>query len=223
MRHQDLTINHRLESWVYANAAARTGATGFVAGDIGRIAYQTDTGQYWRLTATTPTWALAAPVASVFGRTGAVVAAANDYAYSQLAGIPVYASVQTAQATPAATAAVTPGIMLGLGATGHITPTATGKILVTIAGSVFNAVVGKGSSVFVRYGTGAAPSFGAAPTGTVISGGALAVAPGAPFSLTGVITGAVLGVNLWFDLQLYTDTGGTASVGGVVVSAVELP
>jgi hypothetical protein len=59
MRHQDLTLNHRLESWVYANAAARTGATGFVAGDVGRIAYQTDTGEYWRLTATTPTWAKA--------------------------------------------------------------------------------------------------------------------------------------------------------------------
>jgi hypothetical protein len=57
MRHQDLTLNHRLETWVYANAAARTGATGFVSGDVGRIAYQSDNGTYWRLTATTPTWA----------------------------------------------------------------------------------------------------------------------------------------------------------------------
>ena len=39
-RHQDLTLNHRLESYVYADAAARTGASGFVSGDIGRIAYQ---------------------------------------------------------------------------------------------------------------------------------------------------------------------------------------
>src|SRR4029077_6953969 len=172
MRHQDLTLNHRLESWVYANAAARTGATGFVAGDIGRIAYQTYTGQYWRLTATTPTWALAAPVASVFGRTGAVAAQAGDYGYAQLSGIPVYASVQTAQASPAATAAVTPGIMLGLGATGHLTPSATGKILVTISGTLLNSVVGKSSSAQMRYGSGAAPSFGGGMTGTVISGGA---------------------------------------------------
>jgi hypothetical protein len=45
-----------LETWTYATAAARTGATGFVAGDIGKIAYQTDDGTYWRLMAVTPTW-----------------------------------------------------------------------------------------------------------------------------------------------------------------------
>jgi hypothetical protein len=44
------------ETWTYATAAARTGATGFVAGDVGKIAYQTDDGTYWRLIATTPTW-----------------------------------------------------------------------------------------------------------------------------------------------------------------------
>lgn len=46
-----------IESWTYANAAARTGATGFVANDVGRVSYQSDTGTYWRLTAITPTWA----------------------------------------------------------------------------------------------------------------------------------------------------------------------
>lgn len=59
-RHQDQTANHILESYVYANAAARTGATGFFTADIGRVAYQQDTGQYWRLTATTPAWQLLA-------------------------------------------------------------------------------------------------------------------------------------------------------------------
>jgi hypothetical protein len=54
--HSQSTANHILESWTYANAAARTGATGFVATDVGRIAYQSDNGSYWRLTATTPTW-----------------------------------------------------------------------------------------------------------------------------------------------------------------------
>jgi len=56
MFHSASTYNHILENWTYANAAARTGATGFVAGDVGKIAYQTDEGSYWRLTATTPTW-----------------------------------------------------------------------------------------------------------------------------------------------------------------------
>jgi hypothetical protein len=54
--HSALTKVHRLENWVYANAAARLAATGLVSGDVGKVAYQTDTASYWRLTATTPTW-----------------------------------------------------------------------------------------------------------------------------------------------------------------------
>ncbi len=48
--HAQQTANHRLESWVYADATARAAATGFVTGDVGRVAYQSDTGSYWRLT-----------------------------------------------------------------------------------------------------------------------------------------------------------------------------
>jgi len=49
-------------TWFYTNAAARTGATGFVAGDINKIAYQDGSpGSYWKLTATTPTWAAYTP------------------------------------------------------------------------------------------------------------------------------------------------------------------
>ncbi len=58
MIHSSLTLNHILENWVFANAAARVAAGSYVTADIGKVAYQTDTGQYWRLTATTPTWAL---------------------------------------------------------------------------------------------------------------------------------------------------------------------
>ena len=42
--------------WTYANAAARTGASGFSANDIGQLAYQSDTQTYWRLQTTAPTW-----------------------------------------------------------------------------------------------------------------------------------------------------------------------
>jgi hypothetical protein len=50
--------------WAYANAAARTAATGFVATDVGRMAYQVDTQAYYTLTATTPTWATVMPYAA---------------------------------------------------------------------------------------------------------------------------------------------------------------
>lgn len=48
---------HVVHAYSYANAAARTGATGFVSGDIGKVARQTDDNSFWVLTATTPTWA----------------------------------------------------------------------------------------------------------------------------------------------------------------------
>lgn len=44
-------------NWSYANAAARTGASGFIAADVGKFARQLDDNTIWLLTATTPTWA----------------------------------------------------------------------------------------------------------------------------------------------------------------------
>jgi hypothetical protein len=65
--HAKLTANHYPWAAVYANAAARTGATGFDrlpgggivpfdSSDIGKCAKQTDDNSIWMLTATTPTW-----------------------------------------------------------------------------------------------------------------------------------------------------------------------
>jgi len=42
--------------WNYADAGARTGATGFATSDIGQLAYQSDNQTFWRLQSTTPTW-----------------------------------------------------------------------------------------------------------------------------------------------------------------------
>lgn len=47
---------HVLQAFTYANAAARTGATGFTSADIGKAALQTDNNTLWFLSATTPTW-----------------------------------------------------------------------------------------------------------------------------------------------------------------------
>jgi len=56
--HKNITYpdGHIVHSYEYANAAARTGATGFVSADIGRIARQTDDNSFYVLTAVTPTW-----------------------------------------------------------------------------------------------------------------------------------------------------------------------
>lgn len=57
-KHEDIPIaeQHIIHNWEYANAAARTGASGFVSADIGKVCRQTDTDVWYILTATTPTW-----------------------------------------------------------------------------------------------------------------------------------------------------------------------
>lgn len=42
--------------WTYDDAAARTGATGFAASDVGQLAYQSSDQTFWRLQTTAPTW-----------------------------------------------------------------------------------------------------------------------------------------------------------------------
>jgi hypothetical protein len=60
MLHRNSTLNHKIENWTYADAAARTAATGFVASDVGKLAFQIDNSSYWRLMDESPiTWAQA--------------------------------------------------------------------------------------------------------------------------------------------------------------------
>jgi len=206
MRHQDLTINHILESFVYANAAARNAATGFVAGDVGRIAYQIDTGQYFRLLSTTPTWQLIGP---------------------QTPQAAAYAVKQTASMSPAGTSLASPGVMMGLGVGNTFTPTATGKVLATISGTLANNAAAKYSDCQMRYGTGTPPANGAVgTTGTAIGTAAIMFAnnanDGSPFSLSFALTGLAVGVAYWFDLAAWTSAGGVAIVFASV-TLTELP
>jgi hypothetical protein len=58
MLHKDTPLEdrHPTHAWEYADAAARTAATGFVSGDVGKLALQLNDYSLWMLTATTPTW-----------------------------------------------------------------------------------------------------------------------------------------------------------------------
>lgn len=58
MLHKNLILSdrHAPHTYEYGNAGARTGATGFGAGDIGKLARQLDDNTLWMLTTTTPTW-----------------------------------------------------------------------------------------------------------------------------------------------------------------------
>ena len=47
---------HYPYNWTYADQSTREGASGFIAGDIGKFARQLDDNTLWMLVATTPTW-----------------------------------------------------------------------------------------------------------------------------------------------------------------------
>jgi hypothetical protein len=207
MRHQDLTINHILESWTYANAAARTSATGFLSGDVGRIAYQTDTGEYFRLTAVTPAWA------KVTILTGDSASPGNNKFYGTNAtGVKGYntltlpfASFQPAN--PTGTSSTT-GVMMGMGGTGPVrfTPARSGVIAVIFLASVTSGVANAGAQCQVFYGTSTAPANGVAGTGTAFST-ALSVVVGPAASSTvcacqGVGGSFAIGTSYWFDLWM---------------------
>lgn len=49
---------HSVVALTYATEAARTGALGLTAADIGKVARQEDTGEHWVLLTVTPTWRL---------------------------------------------------------------------------------------------------------------------------------------------------------------------
>lgn len=58
MRHRDARLNHILENWTYADAAERLAAVGFLVEDEGKVAYEQDTGKYYRLVTFDPiVWA----------------------------------------------------------------------------------------------------------------------------------------------------------------------
>jgi hypothetical protein len=200
VEHKSLLINHRLESWVFANAAARNAPGSYVAGDIGRIGYQTDSGQYWRLTATTPAWVIIAPA--------------------------VYATYQGSPTSPAGTAGAYPGIMMGL--PGTITPSASGKMLFSLTATGSDTSANVGGQVNLRYGTGTKPVIGQVAQGTAPGALVSYTVPTAggsvPVSVSAIVTGMTIGTAYWLDVSLNATGGvGTASLLNAALTATEIP
>ena len=119
----------------------------------------------------------------------------------------------TAAASPSGTTSTT-FVMMGLAAS--FKPAAFGSALVTISGYVLNTGTDV-SRVQGAYGTGTAPTNGAAATGTLFGQFVQATnstaAGSLPFTFQGKITGLTVGTTYWIDLQ-YADVGGA---GGTVL------
>lgn len=126
-------------------------------------------------------------------------------------------------ASPAGTTSTT-AVMMAAG--GTLTPIRTGVALLTISGQMANATLNDGATVQLRYGTGTAPSNGAAVTGTLAgisqTATSLVAAAKSGFNITARVSGLTLGTAYWVDIALNAVTGGTATVTGVTVTTQEV-
>jgi hypothetical protein len=131
----------------------------------------------------------------------------------------------TSQSTPSDPTGTTSASQVMMGLAGSITPTNSGKVLITISGSTYNTGGGTVNTHQIRYGTGSAPTNGAAATGTT-AGSAVQVAPAngsqpTALSLNAVVTGLTPSTAYWIDVGLGTASG-TASIKQISISTVEV-
>lgn len=108
-------------------------------------------------------------------------------------------------------------VMAGYGLA--FTPSKTGKVIILVKAVVYNATAGDGLDIpGFRYGTGTAPTNGAAATGTNIFKQILrytAIPTGSnnePLGFGVYVTGLTLNTAYWFDLSFNVVTGGTAHI-----------
>lgn len=149
------------------------------------------------------------------------------------------AHLQTTPVAPSAglTTSSTTGVMMGLASvptagTGNaavITPTATGNIYATVVLTGQLATGTDYANTSLAYGTGTVPTAGHSPVGTATSGsswGNTNAAGDVPYfsvTLTVLITGAVLGTQVWLDVFWANGVGARAITAySISVTAFEV-
>ena len=133
------------------------------------------------------------------------------------------AVLQGAPGNPTGTTSTT-GVMMGLGSTCKLTPTYSTRVYVSFIGGIASTVGADAVGAQVKYGTGTAPSNGAAFTGTSIgpNNAAQGTTGTVPYSGGGIITGLTPGTAYWFDIDLSVQAGTTGSIVNVGCSAAEV-
>ena len=115
---------------------------------------------------------------------------------------------------------------MGIGGACAITPVNSTRIAIAISGILDNNTGGNGAFANIRYGTGTAPSNGAAATGTTatktVQVTQLLAGQNAIYSQVAVVTGLMIGTNYWIDLALGIVVGGTARIRNLNVMAYEV-
>ena len=82
-------------AWSYADQTAREAASGFAAGDVGKLALQEDDDSLWILTATTPTWVAVGSGSTSGMATDGWTAASGTWSYAGAAD-PTYTATVNA-------------------------------------------------------------------------------------------------------------------------------
>lgn len=175
-------------------------------------------------------------VTSISGNTSKLTTATGSLTSGNLASFDASGNIKdsglkstpnTYQATPANPTGTTnaTGVMMGL--SGSITPANTGNIMIVISGDAQDSAGNNGTvKIQIRYGTGSAPSNGAALTGSTAGGQPNYLPAGGgsptPFALNAIVTGLTLGTTYWIDISLSVGSGDTAAVKNISISAFEI-
>jgi hypothetical protein len=134
------------------------------------------------------------------------------------------AVLQATTGNPSATSSSTQ-VMMGVGSTCTITPVYSTRVHLIFQGNVLNSNSGDTVITAARYGTGTAPTNGAASTGTAVGSTITTLQSGAnyqsPISFGGVITGLTPGTAYWFDIGLNQISGGSAAISNISCTAIE--
>lgn len=131
----------------------------------------------------------------------------------------------TATSTVAGPNTTTSSTAIMGGLSGTITPTTSGRVYFQISGTISSGAA-SGTKIQLRYGTGTAPTTGAAATGTTVGSlvkyDTLVTAQTEQFVVQGVVTGLTVSTAYWYDVTFQTNTTGTSSLETVTLSAFEL-
>ncbi|WP_316196866.1 hypothetical protein [Bradyrhizobium sp. SZCCHNS3053] len=147
---------------------------------------------------------------------GASVALGGSYAPARAAAAP---------SNPTGTTSTGAQVMMGLGSSATVTPVTSGKVFIHVNGQINQTTSGDGCILQIRYGTGSAPTNGAAATGTTAGSApgfvSAATTNAVPFALAAYVTGLTPSTAYWIDLGVQAVTGGTCTPLANTVIALE--
>lgn len=134
------------------------------------------------------------------------------------------ANQQAVPSNPVGTTSAT-GVMMGLGVTTcRFAPTFSSRVRFEISGTASNTNAGANSSFGIRYGAGAGPANGAAPTGTSLTNSASITSATAnaqsAFFVSVLATALTPGTTYWYDTTL-SASAGTSSLVNINCQAFE--